>query len=355
MVAEVQYDPVAHFSPRERRRYSRADQLAVLAASEALTDARLLETNVPRSSIGVLMGVGANDLLRNENYYSHVLAGRRARPSEILTYLNAASVDSVARHFGLTGLRACMNSACSASTMAIGYAADLVATGQLEAAVCGGSDSLCRTGLSGFNALRLVDVQPCRPFDATRNGMSVGEGAAVLVLEDLDRARARGAHAYVELAGYAAYCEAYHATAPEPDGAAVAALLTAALAASGVSAEEVDHVNAHGTGTMANDRTEALGIRRVFGDRAAQLPVTSIKSMVGHCLGAAGAVEAVALALTIERGVIPPTIHHGQTDPECQVVDVVANQSRRQPVQCGISTSLAFGGNDAAIVMRRAS
>jgi 3-oxoacyl-[acyl-carrier-protein] synthase II len=355
MVAEVQYDPVAHFSPRERRRYSRADQLAVLAASEALTDARLLETNVPRSSIGVLMGVGANDLLRNENYYSHVLAGRRARPSEILTYLNAASVDSVARHFGLTGLRACMNSACSASTMAIGYAADLVATGQLEAAVCGGSDSLCRTALSGFNALRLVDVQPCRPFDATRNGMSVGEGAAVLVLEDLDRARARGAHVYVELAGYAAYCEAYHATAPEPDGAAVAALLTAALAASGVSAEEVDHVNAHGTGTMANDRTEALGIRRVFGDRAAQLPVTSIKSMVGHCLGAAGAVEAVALALTIERGVIPPTIHHGQTDPECQVVDVVANQSRRQPVQCGISTSLAFGGNDAAIVMRRAS
>jgi 3-oxoacyl-[acyl-carrier-protein] synthase II len=200
-----------------------------------------------------------------------------------------------------------------------------------------------------------VDAQPCRPFDVTRNGMSVGEGAAVLVLEDLDRARARGAHVYVELAGYAAYCEAFHATAPEPDGAAVAALLTAALLASGVSAEEVDHVNAHGTGTIANDRTEAQGIRRVFGDRAARLPVTSIKSMVGHCLGAAGAVEAVALALTIERGVIPPTIHHGQTDPDCQAVDVVANQPRVQPVRCGISTSLAFGGNDAAIVMRRAN
>jgi 3-oxoacyl-[acyl-carrier-protein] synthase II len=355
MVAEVRYDPAAHFSTRERRRYSRADQLAVLAASEALNDARLLDTGVPRSSIGVLMGVGANDLLRNEHYYSDVIAGRRARPSEILTYLNGASADSVARHFGLTGLRACMNSACSASAMAIGYAADLVATGRLEAAVCGGSDSLCRAALSGFNALRLVDAQPCRPFDATRNGMSVGEGAAVLVLEDFERARARGAHAYVELAGYAAYCEAYHATAPEPDGVAVAALLTAALSASGVAADDVDHVNAHGTGTMANDRTEALGIRRAFGDRAARLPVTSIKSMVGHCLGAAGAVEAVALALTIERGVIPPTIHHGQTDPECQVVDVVANHSRRQPVRCGISTSLAFGGNDAAIVMRRAT
>jgi 3-oxoacyl-[acyl-carrier-protein] synthase II len=352
MVAEVRYDPAAHFNARERRRYSRADQLGVVAAGEALADSAILESGVPRASVGVLLGVGANDLLRNENYYSTALAGRRPRPSEILTYLNAASVDSVARHFNLTGLRACMNSACSSSTMAIGYAADLVATGQLEAAVCGGSDALCRTALSGFNALRLVDVEPCRPFDSSRNGMSVGEGAAVLVLEDLERARARGAHVYVELAGYAAYCEAYHATAPEPEGAAVAALLASALAAAGVSPDEVDHVNAHGTGTVANDRTEAQGIRRVFGERSARIPVTSIKSMVGHCLGAAGAVEAVALALTIERGVIPPTIHHTDTDPECRVVDVVANQARCQQVRCGVSTSLAFGGNDAAIVMR---
>ncbi len=352
MVAEVRYDPAAHFTARERRRYARADQLAVLAASEALRDSGVLETGIPRSSVGVLLGVGANDLLRNEVYYSRALAGRPARPSEILTFVNGASVDSVARHFGLTGLRACMNSACSSSTMAIGYGGDLVATGQLEVALCGGSDALCRTGLSGFNALRLVDVEPCRPFDASRNGMSVGEGAAVLVLEDLDRARARGAHIYVELAGYAAYCEAYHATAPEPEGAAVSALLSATLAASGVGPEEVEHVNAHGTGTVANDRTEAKGIRRTFGERAARIPVTSIKSMVGHCLGAAGAVEAVALALTIERGVIPPTIHHTQTDPECQVVDVVANEARRQQVRCGISTSLAFGGNDAALVMR---
>lgn len=353
MVAEVRDDPGRHFSPRERRRYSRADQFAVLAASEALTDAALFDTGVSRSSVGVLFGAGADDLLRHENYYSHVLAGRPARPSEILNYLNAASVDSVARRFGLTGLRACINSACSSGTIAIGYAADLVATGQLEAAVCGGSDSLCRTALSGFNALRLVDVRPCRPFDVTRNGMSVGEGAGVLVLEDLDRARSRGAHVYAELAGYAAYCEAYHATAPVPDGGAVSALITAALEAAGVSPDDVDHVNAHGTGTTANDKAEAMGIRRVFGDRAAHLPVTSIKSMIGHCLGAAGAVEAVALALTIDRGVIPPTVNHGQTDPDCQVVDIVANQARRQLVQCGVSVSLAFGGNDAAIVMRR--
>ena len=236
--------------------------------------------------------------------------------------------------------------------MTIGYGADLVATGQLEAAVAGGSDALCRTALSGFNALRVVDLQPCRPFDVSRAGMNIGEAGAMLVLEPLERAQARGAHIYAELAGYGAYCEAFHATAPEPDGVAMAGLLTAALTASGVAPEEVDHLNAHGTGTPQNDRTEARGIRRVFGERGRTIPLTSIKSMVGHCLGAAGAVEAAALALTIDRGVIPPTIHHSQTDPECEIT-VVANQAWRQQVRCAISTSLAFGGNDAAVVMRR--
>jgi 3-oxoacyl-[acyl-carrier-protein] synthase II len=354
MVAQVPYDEATScFSVRERRRYARADQFAILAASEALADSALLESGIARASVAVLMGVGANDLLRNEEYYADafVREGGRPRPSGILNYANAASADSVAHRFGLTGLRASMNSACSSSTMTIGYGADLVRSGQVEAAVCGGSDALCRTALSGFNALRVVDLEPCRPFDVSRNGMNIGEAGAVLVLEPLDRARARGAHVYVELAGYAAYCEAFHATAPEPEGIAVAALLGAALASSGVSPDEVDHINAHGTGTVPNDRTEARGIRRTFGDRGGHIPVTSIKSMLGHCLGAAGAVEAAALALTIERGVIPPTIHHAQTDPQCDV-DVVANQARVQPVRCGISTSLAFGGNDAAVVMR---
>jgi 3-oxoacyl-[acyl-carrier-protein] synthase II len=354
MVAEVPYDEAAHFSVHERRRYARADQLAILATSEALADSGLLESGVARSSVGVLLGVGANDLLRNEMYYADafVREGGRPRPSAILNYPNAASADAVGQRFELTGLRASMNSACSSSTMTIGYGADLVSSGQLEAALCGGSDALCRTALSGFNALRVVDLEPCRPFDVSRNGMNIGEGGALLVLEPLERARSRGAHIYAEVAGYAACCEAFHPTAPEPDGLAVAALLRAALAAAGVAPEEVDHINAHGTGTVPNDRTEARGIRRTFGERGGHIPVTSIKSMVGHCLGAAGAVEAAALALAIDRGVIPPTIHHTRTDPECEV-DVVANQARVQPVRCGISTSLAFGGNDAAVVMRR--
>jgi 3-oxoacyl-[acyl-carrier-protein] synthase II len=356
MVAEVPDDPAEKFSVRERRRYSRADQFGILAAAEALADSRLVETGIAKSSIGVFLGVGANDLLRNEVYYAeaHGIRQRRPRPSGILNYLNAASADAVARHFGLTGPRACLNAACASSTMTIGYGADMIRAGRVKAALCGGSDALSRAALSGFNALRAVDTEPCRPFDIRRNGMNLGEGAGVLVLEELEHARVRGAHVYAELAGYAAYTEAYHVTAPEPEGTAVAALLTAALAASGVSTDEVDHINAHGTGTVPNDKAESRGVRLVFGNRTARIPVTSIKSMLGHCLGAAGAVEAVALALTIDRGVIPPTIHHTQTDPEC-AVDVVANQSRRVQVQCGVSTSLAFGGNDAALVMRRAT
>jgi len=174
----------------------------------------------------------------------------------------------------------------------------------------------------------------------------------VLLLEEWTRARARGATIYAEVAGYGALCEAYHPTAPEPEGKAVASLIARALAASRVDAADVDHVNAHGTATPQNDQAESRGMRLAFGDRIQRLPVTSIKSMVGHCLSAAGAVEAAVLALTIDRGVIPPTINFRERDPECDV-DVVANVARQAPVSCGVSTSLAFGGNDAAIVMRR--
>ncbi|HEY3384145.1 MAG TPA: beta-ketoacyl-[acyl-carrier-protein] synthase family protein [Vicinamibacterales bacterium] len=356
-VAEVPaWDAPAHFSPNERRRYSRSDQLAVLAAQEALADSGLLERGTDRAAIGVVFGAGTNDLLRHETYYKDVraLGHRRARPSNVFNYFNDAQVDTVARRFGLGGLRACPLSACSSSAVAVGYAADLVAAGHLDAALCGGSDALCRLTLGGFNALRLVDVEPCRPFDTSRNGMNIGEAGAVLVLEEFERARARGTHVYAELAGYAACCEAHHPTAPEPEGLAVAALLRAALAAAGVAAADIDHVNTHGTATPQNDRAESRGLRAVFGERTGAIPVTSTKSMVGHCLGAAGAVEAAILAMTIDRGLIPPTVNHRQTDPECPV-SVVANQARAVEVTCGISTSLAFGGNDVALVVKRAS
>jgi 3-oxoacyl-[acyl-carrier-protein] synthase II len=347
------FDVQGRFTPWQRRRWSRTEQLAILATQEALDESGLLASGIDRERVGVLFGAGTGDLLRNEDYFFRLLADGpdRARPTQIYHHFSNVPVDVVAAHFDLQGARSCVVAACSSSTIAIGHAAELIMEGEIDAAVCGGADALSRLTFSGFNALRLMDPAPCRPFDASRAGMNIGEGAAVLVLEDMARARRRGAPIYAELAGYALACEAYHPTAPEPEGRAIARTLRAALASAETNADEVDHVNCHGTATPQNDKAEARGLHVVFGDRARRLPINSIKSMVGHCLGTAGAIEAAVLALTIQRGIVPPTINHGATDPECEV-DVVANEAREVGVRCGVSTSLAFGGNDSALVMR---
>jgi len=355
LAAEVaDYQPERRFTPLERRRLSRCDQIAVLAAEEALADAGLNDARVDPDRIGVMFGAGTSDLFRNETYLAKLRARGvdHARPSSVLNFFSNTPIDAVGDRFGLEGPRQCIVAACSSSTIAIGHAADAIREGTIDVALAGGADVLCRLTFSGFNALRLVDTQPCRPFDTSRAGMTIGEAAAVLVLEDFDRARRRGAHVYAEVLGHGVRCEAYHPTSPEPDGRALAGTIEAALASAGISADDVDHVNAHGTGTPQNDRAEARAFVRVFGDRARTMPVNSIKGMVGHCLGAAGAIEAAALALTIARGIIPPTVHHTETDPECGL-DVVPNAARERAVRCGISTSLAFGGNDSALVMRR--
>ena len=348
-------DVQARFTPYQRRRWSRSDLMGVVAAEEAVRDAGLIESGVDPTRVGVLLGAGTGDLVRNETYY-FTMRGRgiqHARPTWIHGHFSSTPVDVIAAHFGFEGLRSCLMAACSSSTIAIGQAVDAIRLGRLDAALAGGTDALSRLTFSGFNALRLMDPQPCRPFDASRQGMNIGEGAAILVLEDWDRARRRGAHIYAELAGYSFSCEAYHPTAPEPEGEAIGATIRAALDDARVDATEVVHLNAHGTATPQNDKAEARGVHVVFGDRARQVPVTSLKSMFGHCLGAAGAMEAAALALSVDRGVVPPTIHHGATDPDCPI-DVVANEARAMALPCAVSTSLAFGGNDSALVMRRA-
>jgi 3-oxoacyl-[acyl-carrier-protein] synthase II len=348
------YDPASHFSPLERRRLSRCDQIAVLATAEALADAGLDGDRLDPERVGIMFGAGTSDLYRNEEYLAQLRAKgvARAEPSLIRNFFSNTPVDAIGARFGFLGPRHCVVAACSSSAIAIGHAVDSIRAGAVDAAVAGGADVLCRLTFSGFNALRLVDTEPCRPFDANRGGMTIGEAAAVLILEDFDRAKQRGACIYAELAGHGATCEAYHPTSPEPEGRAIAATIRAALSDARVSADAIDHVNAHATGTVHNDRAEARAFYRVFGERARSLPTNGIKSMVGHCLGAAGAIEAAALALTIARGVIPPTVNHRETDPEC-ALDVVPNTAREAQVRCALSTSLAFGGNDAALIMRK--
>lgn len=354
VAAEVDLSEVqARFTPYQRRRWSRSDMMGVIAAEEAVEDAGLLDDLLDRSRAGVLLGAGTGDLVRNESYYFTMRRNGidRARPTWIHNHFSSTPVDVIAGHFGFEGLRSCLMAACSSSTIAIGQAVDAIRRGRLDVALAGGTDALSRLTFAGFNALRLMDPQPCRPFDAGRQGMNIGEGAAILVLEDWDRATRRGARIYAELAGYSFTCEAHHPTAPEPEGLAIASTIRAALDDAAIDPSAVTHVNAHGTATPQNDKAEARGVRVVFGERAATIPVTSVKAMIGHCLGAAGAMEAATLALTVARGVIPPTIHHDATDPECPV-DLVANVPRDVRVACAVSTSLAFGGNDSALVLR---
>lgn len=353
VAAEVDLsDAWADATPFQRRRWSRSDMMAVLAATEAEQDAGLLDSGIDRRRVGVLLGAGTGDLVRNEAYYFTMRQKGidRARPSWIHNHFASTPVDVVASHLGVEGMRNCLVAACSSSTIAVQQGVDAIRAGRLDAAFAGGTDALARLTFAGFNALRLMDPEPCRPFDKGRNGMNIGEGAAILVLEEMARARARGAHIYAEIAGCSFTCEAYHPTAPEPEGRAIGQTIASALKDAGIDAGAVDHVNAHGTATPQNDRAESRGLHVVFGDRARRLPVTSIKAMIGHCLGAAGALEAAAVAMTIDRGVIPPTIHHETPDPECDV-DVVANEAREARVRCVVSTSLAFGGNDSALVM----
>jgi len=342
----------ARFSPLQRRRWSRADRFGVLAADEALADSGVLSSGVDLRRIGVLLGAGTADLLRNEDYFFTMITDGidRARPSRAWNHFASTPGDVIAHKHQLEGQRGCIVAACSSSTIAIGQAADAIRLGRLDAAVTGGTDALARLTYSGFNALRLMDEAPCRPFDQSRSGMNIGEGAGILILEEMTHARRRGAHIYGELAGHATACEAFHATAPEPDGRPVTAVIKAALCDARLNADAVDHVNAHGTATPQNDRAEARAFEAAFGERAARLPVTSLKSMIGHCLGAAGALEACVLALTVSRGVIPPTIHHTATDADCHI-DVVANHARETAVAAGVSTSLAFGGNDSALII----
>jgi 3-oxoacyl-[acyl-carrier-protein] synthase II len=346
-------DVVAGMPPLQRRRWSRSDQFGVAAATEAFADSGVLEHGIDRTRVGVMLGAGTADLLRNERFvFTAIDRGvERGRRSDLWNHFSNTPVDVIAGHFRLEGARSCVVAACSSSTIAIGQALSAIRQGRVDVAVAGGTDALARLTFSGFNALRLMDPEPCRPFDRGRNGMSIGEGAGVLILEELDHARRRGAHIYGEIAGYSLACEAFHPTAPEPDGQTVAAMIGQALKDARCPVDAVDHLNAHGTATPQNDRAEARGVRAVFGEDCRRVLVTSVKSMVGHCLGAAGAVEAAVTALSVDRGVVPPTVHFSERDPDCDV-EVVANTAREHRIRCAVSTSLAFGGNDAALVIR---
>ncbi|HBG06473.1 MAG: beta-ketoacyl synthase [Geobacteraceae bacterium GWC2_58_44] len=346
------FDPLAFFPGRVAAKMSRVDQFGVIAAGEALRDSGAASHYSPYD-IGVSMGAGASGMLESEEWLRETLAGRRGNPSLLRGLLPDRTATTIAESYNLCGYQSSITTACSSSASSIGWGADLVATGRLRAVLCGGSDCLSLLTFSGFNSLKVVDPAPCSPFSLGRQGISLGEGAAFLVLEDEAEAKRRGAQIHGYIAGYAVGGEAYHMTAPDPSGADAARLMRQALYRAGLPAEEVGWVNAHGTGTPLNDMVESKAMKLVFGARAPYVPLVSTKGLTGHCLGAAGAVEAMATIVSLKEQIVPQTLNFRGADPDCDL-DYCHQGLRRSAARLALSNSFAFGGNTTCLVMARA-
>ncbi|OGU02771.1 MAG: beta-ketoacyl synthase [Geobacteraceae bacterium GWC2_55_20] len=343
------YDPLDYFDRRSARKLSRADQFGLIAAGEALQNSAVNGYYSPYE-IGVSMGAGAAGMFQSEQWLRAHLSGEDSSPVLLRGILPDKTASEIALRFGLAGYQGTITTACSSSATAIGWGADLVATGQQKAVVAGGSDTLSLLTFCGFNSLKVVDPEPCSPFSLGRQGISLGEGAAFMVLENEQDAMARGARIYGAILGYALAGEAFHMTAPEPTGSTAARVMRDAIAAAGIEADQVGWVNAHGTGTPLNDVVESNAMKLVFGERVARVPLISTKAMTGHCLGAAGAIEALATVIALNEHIVPRTLNYRGRDPECDL-DYCHDEKRQTDSIVAMSNSFAFGGNITSLVL----
>jgi 3-oxoacyl-[acyl-carrier-protein] synthase II len=342
------YRPDELFEKKELKKLSRADQFGLIASEEAVKASGI--HSYPSEEVGVCLGAGAGGMFEAETYHREILIKGKSKPSLLWPFIPSYTTDRVAERFGFSGPKFTITTACSSSATAIGYGADLIRSGKSKAVLCGGSEALTELTFGGFNSLKAMDPSPCKPFDRKRAGMSLGEGAGILILEDFDEAEQRGAKILAEFLGYGIGGEAYHITAPEPTGMNEARIMKEALEESGIASTEVDYINAHGTGTPLNDKVETLSIKNAFGERAYSIPISSIKSSVGHCLGAAGAIEGIASILSIVHQFIPPTLSHKEGDEDCDL-DYVPGKAREKEVNVVLSNSFAFGGNCTTLVL----
>ena len=329
-------------------RRARGDRLALAAAREALDDAGLGRRD--RAQTGLVVGGVGGGMLEAEAWYWARHHGRALAPRRLRSTFPSGHAGVLGHALGLLGPRETLVTACSSGAAALALGADLINDGVTPLVLAGGVDALTRICFMGFNALKLLDPEPCRPFDRDRRGMSVGEGAAFVVLEDPARARARGARVYAELCGYGMTTDAYHVTSPHPDGEGMARAMRAALAAAGVAPGAVGYVHAHGTATPQNDRIEARAIRAVFGE--GRVLVSSTKSMIGHTMAAAGALEAVATVQALAHELIPPTANLRTPDADV-AFDCVPRVAREVGVDVAISNSFGFGGQNVTLLFRR--
>jgi 3-oxoacyl-[acyl-carrier-protein] synthase II len=340
--------------PATARRLSRPDRFALAAAYEACRQAGLEDPL--RARLALYVGATTGGMFETEEVYRRRQAGeeRRYRLSRVLSMPLSTAAATLSQALGIYGPQASVSTACSSSALAVAMAAETIRRGEAAVALAVGTDGLCRLTYAGFDALQALDPDRCRPFDRERHGLSLGEGAAALVLEDASHARARGARARAVLLGWGSATDAHHPTAPHPEGAGALAALRGALAAGAISADAVDYVNAHGTGTPQNDAVEVAVLRAGLGARAARVPISSTKSQLGHCLGAAGAVETVVTVLALAEGVLPPTLGLREADPAWSDMDLVPAAGRRQPLGVALTSSYGFGGHNVTLALGRA-
>ncbi len=334
-------------SDAEARRMGRCSAFSVAAARMAVEDAGLADGALRGERTAVVMGTTmgeANVLGELQQAWIH---DESIAPAKLPRYGTTLLPIHVARAFGASGMVQTLPAACAAGNYAIGFAADQIRAGRADMAITGAVEIIEKLEYCGFVRLSAMSPDLCQPFDLNRKGLILGEGATMLVLESEESVVRRGATPLAEVGGYGLACDAHHITRPHPEGEGSISAMRQAIESSGIDPDEVDHINAHGTGTQANDQVEAKVIREIFGDRP--LPVTSVKSMIGHCMGASSAMEAVACVMTLETGIIPPTMNYETPDPECPL-EIVANKAKRDAdVKIVLNNALAFGGYDAVV------
>jgi nodulation protein E len=348
------FDPASYFEPRQQGVMDRFSQFAVAAARAAVRDAGLQITDrLALEALTVIGNASAGQTTLDDAYFRlYAENSPRLHPLTIPRLMTSAAASQISMDLGLKGPTFCVGTACAAGSHAIGLAFHMLRSGQARVAVTGGAEACLTAGtIKAWEALRVLSEDTCRPFSRTRSGLVLGEGAAILVLEERAHAIARGARVYAEMIGFGMSADAGDITAPDPDGAARA--MRTALNDARRNADDVDYVNAHGTGTMQNDRSETTALRAVFGRDVGRIAVSSSKAVLGHGLGAAGALEMAVTALAVHRQTIPPTANFEEVDPECDL-DVVPNVARQAAVNVAMSNSFAFGGLNAVLLAARA-
>ncbi|MDR3195416.1 MAG: beta-ketoacyl-ACP synthase II [Endomicrobium sp.] len=355
------FEPEKFIEKKKIKKMAKFTQFGFAAAKMAVEDSGLDLFKEDLSRIGIITGtgIGGLDIIEEEEQVLLAKGPRRVSPFLIPMIITNMLPGEIAINYGFTGPNYAVTSACASANHAIGDALRLLRDGDTDVIISGGSESaIVPLGLAGFCSMKALSQRnddpktASRPFDKNRDGFVMGEGAGIVVLETLEHALNRGARIYAELAGYGASDDAYHITAPDPEGKAAIFAMEKSINDAGVSKDEVDYINAHGTSTALNDKTETFAIKKVFGDKAYKIPVSSTKSMTGHLLGGAAGVELAATVIGMREGFIPPTINYETPDPDCDL-DYVPNKIREQQITCAISNSLGFGGHNATIVIKK--